>query len=93
MLKNLDPSNAKALFRRAIANKSFGKYEESVRDLQALFKQDQTKKDIKAELDDCMKKLVEVQQAKKEKADREATKPQAKAQKIVELTDNISTLK
>lgn len=38
VLKNLDPSNAKALFRRAIANKSFGKYEESVRDLQALFK-------------------------------------------------------
>lgn len=40
-----------------------------------------------------MKKLVEAQQAKKEKADREASKPQAKAQKIVELTDNISTLK
>ena len=58
VLKQLDSANPKALFRKAIANKSFGKFEESVRDLQTLFKQDPSKKDIKDELDECMKKLV-----------------------------------
>ena len=38
VLKQLDKNNAKALFRRAIASKSFGKFEDSVRDLDQLYK-------------------------------------------------------
>ena len=33
VLKELDPSNAKALFRRAMANKSFKKIEDALKDL------------------------------------------------------------
>ena len=38
VLKELDHSNAKALFRRAMANKNFKKIEEALKDLKALFK-------------------------------------------------------
>ena len=42
-----------------MANKSFAKIDEALKDLQALFKQDPSKQDIKKELDECMKLLLE----------------------------------
>lgn len=78
VLKVLDQGNGKALFRRAIANKSFKKYEEAVKDLQVVFKQDQTKKDIKLELEECQRLLQEQQKQKKE----EALKPKQKIEEV-----------
>lgn len=59
MLKHLDARNAKALFRRAFASKSFGRLEDAVRDLEAVLAQDSTKSDVKAELDTCLRLLAQ----------------------------------
>lgn len=80
-MKELDPANPKALFRRAIGFKSQSKYEEAVRDLQALHKQDPSKKDIKQELDDCMKLLIDSQKAKKAN-ETKANEPKSKIQEV-----------
>ncbi|CDW85227.1 rna polymerase ii-associated protein 3 isoform 2 [Stylonychia lemnae] len=99
VLKNLDQVNPKALFRRAIANKSFEKYEDSVKDLQNLFKQDQTKADIKTELDQCMRLLVEQNKAKKEQQQQQVPtiketikESVSNGQKIQEISSSINDL-
>jgi cytochrome c-type biogenesis protein CcmH/NrfG len=60
VLVNLDSSNVKALMRRGFAAKMLGNYEESVRDFQALLKtKPANEAEVKKELDEAMKKLVE----------------------------------
>jgi len=59
VLRHLDPHNAKAQFRRAVANKAFGKLEEAVRDLETVLKLDPKKAEVKAELDDCKRLLAQ----------------------------------
>ena len=54
VLTKLDPKNQKALFRRAHALKTQGKFEDAVRDLQLLYKE-QPEAHIKKELDLCLK--------------------------------------
>lgn len=67
VLKNLDSQNIKALNRRAVAAKTLGKIEDSIRDYQTLLKLNPAgEKEINKELGDLMKKLVEAQKAKKE---------------------------
>ena len=54
VLNKLDPKNQKALFRRAHALKLQGKFEDAVRDLQLLYKE-QPEAHIKKELEECLK--------------------------------------
>lgn len=86
VLKELDLANPKALFRRAMANKHFTKFEEAVRDLQTLHKQDPSKQDIKKELDESLKKLVENQKKKKEAEEQKKNQP-----KIQEISQPVAT--
>lgn len=58
VINKLDPKNQKALFRRAHALKSQGKFEDAVRDLQLLYKE-QPESHIKKELDECLKLFTE----------------------------------
>lgn len=58
VLTKLDPSNAKALFRRAHAYKSQEKWELAARDLQELYKENQTK-EIKDDMSLCLKKAID----------------------------------
>lgn len=75
VIKNLDSLNVKALNRRAFALKSLNRVEDSIRDYQTLLKVNPAgEKEIRKELDELMKKLIEIQKAKKE----EASKPKAK---------------
>ncbi len=60
VLTALDPTNFKALMRRGFAAKMLSKYDESVRDFQALLKtKPANEAEIKKELDEAMKKLVD----------------------------------
>ena len=68
VLRNVEEANGKALFRRAVASKRMGKVEDAVRDLQVLWKQDTSKKDVKKELDECLAKLVEMNKSKQQAA-------------------------
>jgi tetratricopeptide (TPR) repeat protein len=69
VLKHLDTQNVKALNRRAVAYKTLGKVEESIRDYQTLLKLNPAgEKEIIKEIGDLMKKLVEIQKAKKKAA-------------------------
>ena len=71
VLRHLEPGNVKALNRRAVALKSLGKMEDSIRDFQALLKTKPTnEKEIRQEIDDMMRKLVEIQRTKKEQASK-----------------------
>ena len=59
VIEHLDSTNKKALFRRAHALKTQEKYEEAARDIQVLIKEHGEEDDIKADLQFCMKKMVE----------------------------------
>ena len=60
VLTALDPANVKALMRRGSAAKMLSKYDESVRDFQTLLKtKPANEAEVKKELDEAMKKLVE----------------------------------
>ena len=72
----LDPTNKKALFRRAHAYRTQEKFEEAARDLQALIKAHGEETEIKAELQLCLKKMVE---QKKKAAEEAKKKEQEKA--------------
>jgi len=63
VLEHLDPTNKKALYRRAFAFQTQEQYEEAARDLQTLIKEHGEEEDIKKELNACMKNMV----AKKKK--------------------------
>lgn len=58
VLTKFDTQNAKALFRRAHAYKSQNKWEEAMKDLQELFKANQTD-EIKLDIQMCLKKVIE----------------------------------
>ena len=68
VIDRLDATNKKALYRRAHAFKSQGKFEEAARDLQAMMKAHGEEDDMKAELNFCMSKMLE----QKKKAAQEA---------------------
>jgi cytochrome c-type biogenesis protein CcmH/NrfG len=60
VLTNLDAGNVKALMRRGYAAKMLGRFDESVRDFQTLLKiKPANDAEVKKELDESMKKLVE----------------------------------
>ena len=62
----MDSVNIKALNRRAVALKALGNIQDSIRDFSQLLKiNPANEKEIKKELDELMKKLVEDQKAKK----------------------------
>ena len=83
VLTSLDQTNVKALMRRGFAAKMLGKYDESVRDFQTLLKtKPANEAEVKKELDEAMKKLVEQQKAKKEAAEKAAKEPKAKIQEV-----------
>jgi len=58
VLNHIDAKNSKALYRRAHALRSQGKFEEAARDLQVVMKEAGNDQ-IKKELDECMKKFVD----------------------------------
>ena len=65
--------------RRGYAAKMLGKFEDSIRDFQALLKtKPANEAEVKKELDEAMKKLVEQQKAKKEAAEKAAKEPKSK---------------
>ena len=72
MLVNLDPSNQKALFRRANAYKALEKYEDAVRDFDAYMKSNPADTSVKKDLDLCMRKFME---QRKKKIEAEKNKP------------------
>lgn len=84
VLAQLDAGNAKALFRRGYAARQLGKYDECIRDMQTLLKTKPANEvDVKKELDEAMKKLVEQQKAKKEATQTPAQDtPKAKIQEV-----------
>jgi len=66
VLRFLDDKNVKALNRRATANKALGRIEEGIRDYQSLLKVNPAgEKEINKEIGELMKKLVEINKAKK----------------------------
>ena len=83
VLTSLDAGNVKALMRRGYAAKMLGRYEDSVRDFQTLLKSKPANEaEVKKELDDAMRKLVEQQKAKKEAAEKAAREPKQKIQEV-----------
>lgn len=62
VINKLDPVNQKALFRRAHALKTQGKFEDAVRDLQLLYKE-QPEAHIKKELENCLKQFTDQRKA------------------------------
>ena len=72
VLTNLDPSNQKALFRRANACKALQRYEDAVRDFDAYMKANPSDSSVKKDLDFCMKKFME---QRKKKVEEEKNKP------------------
>jgi len=80
VLTKIDPSNAKALMRRAHANKTMEKWEEAARDFQELFKENKNDQ-IKNDISFCLKKAIE---AKKKPVATPAPKPAAP--KVEEIT-------
>lgn len=59
-MNSLDSTNVKAIMRRGYAAKMLGKFEDSIRDFQALLKtKPANEAEVKKELDEAMKKLVE----------------------------------
>lgn len=91
VLSALDATNVKALMRRGSAAKLLGKYDESVRDFQALLKtKPANEAEIKKELDEAMKKLVEQQKAKKEAAEKAAKEPKSKIQEVGETKPSVA---
>lgn len=60
VLRFLDGANIKALNRRAVASKALGNIEDSIRDFQTILKTKPTNEaEVKKELDELLKKLVE----------------------------------
>ena len=69
--------------RRGFAAKMLGRFEEAIRDFQTLLKNKPANEaEVKKELDECMKKLVEQQRAKKEAAEKAAKEPKSKIQEV-----------
>jgi len=58
VIESLDPTNKKALYRRAHAYQTQELFEEAARDLQALMQAHGEDDDIKVELANCMKRMV-----------------------------------
>lgn len=86
VLRFLDDKNVKALNRRATANKALGRIEESIRDYQVLLKVNPAgEKEINKEVGELMKKLVEINKAKKANP-APAQQEQPKSLKIQEMT-------
>ena len=66
VINKLDSQNAKALFRRAHCYKLLGKWEEAMKDLQELYKENPSDS-IKADISACLKKVIEQRQKAAEK--------------------------
>ncbi len=67
VLQKLDPNNAKALFRRAHCYKTMDRWEDRMKDLQVLLKEN-NEESIKKDISECLKKVVE--QRKKAEEDK-----------------------
>ena len=73
MLKQIDPTNIKAYFRRALASKALGNVADAARDLQEVVKLDPTNTAAKKELNECLSKIPK--SAPKEEPKKPAEKP------------------
>ena len=84
VLEKLDPTNKKALYRRAHAYQKQGSFEEAARDLQAMIKAHGEEDDVKAELSHCLKNIVtqKKRQAEEAKRKEEERKNRPKIQEI-----------
>lgn len=84
MIESLDPTNKKALYRRAHAYQTQELFEEAARDLQALMQAHGEDDDVKAELANCMKRMVAQKKKRAEEAKRreEERKNKPKIQEV-----------
>ena len=84
VIEKLDPTNKKALYRRAHAYQQQGLFEEAARDLQNMMKAHGEEDDVKAELSHCLKNIVtqKKKQAEEAKRKEEERKNRPKIQEI-----------
>lgn len=84
VIEKLDPTNRKALYRRAHAYQKQGSFEEAARDLQELIKAHGEDDDVKTELSHCLKNIVtqKKKQAEEAKRKEEERKNRPKIQEI-----------
>lgn len=80
VLEKLDTVNAKALFRRAHCYKTMQRWEDAMKDLQELYKENPSD-EIKKDISECLKKIIEhKKQQQKSAEDDKQKQTQAKVE-------------
>ena len=73
VLQKLDPQNAKALFRRAHSYKTMNRWEDAMKDLQELIKENPSE-EIKKDISECLRKVIDQKRQQQKQAEEAAKK-------------------